>query len=261
MASSPSSRSRMPRTLRRALRRARRPRVLQVVLSATVVVVFAVVVLAVHRSAGLGQTEVARLAAPSDQSAAVAVSVIGDSFAEGASTSDAPGANWASLVAGDRGWALANTSVGGTGYVIAVPGTQPYQVAQLAEATANDPRLVIVEGSRNDAEAPPESVSAAASALYQGIRAGAPDARLVVVGPIWSDGNAPQPVLATRDAVRSAATAAGAVWIDPIAENWFGARTDAAGAVLIGPDNVHPTLAGQTLMAQRIEADLDAAKQ
>jgi phospholipase/lecithinase/hemolysin len=73
----------------------------------------------------------------------------------------------------------------------------------------------------------------------------------VVIGPLWSDGDAPAPVLAVRDAVRTAALAAGAQWIDPVADGWFDRP-----AGLIGADRVHPTDAGHRLMAERVDAAL-----
>lgn len=182
------------------------------------------------------------------------VAIIGDSFTTGTAQGGTGAANWASVVGGPRNWAITPTAVGGTGYVATVPGSQPYAAAQLGAALAAAPRLVIVEGSRNDAGTAPARVGAAATDLYRRIRGGAPQARLVVIGPVWSDGDAPAPVLAVRDAVRTAALAAGAQWIDPIADGWF-----ARPAGLIGADRIHPTDAGHRLMAERVDAALRTA--
>ena len=54
-------------------------------------------------------------------------------------------------------------------------------------------------------------------------------------------------MLTIRDSLRRQALAAGAVFIDPIAEGWFVGRPD-----LIGGDGVHPTDAGHAYMAERI---------
>ena len=65
-------------------------------------------------------------------------------------------------------------------------------------------------------------------------------------GP-WPTADPPPAVLTIRDSLRRQALAAGAVFIDPIAEGWFVGRPD-----LIGGDGVHPTDAGHAYMAERI---------
>ncbi|GAA4856526.1 hypothetical protein GCM10023201_58650 [Actinomycetospora corticicola] len=182
------------------------------------------------------------------------VAIIGDSFTTGTAQGGTGAANWASIVGGPRNWTITPTAVGGTGYVATIPGTRPYASAQLGTALAAAPRLVIVEGSRNDAGTAPARVGSEATALYREIRSRAPQARLVVIGPVWSDGNAPAPVLTVRDAVRTAALAAGAQWVDPVADGWFARPTG-----LIGADRIHPTDAGHRLMAERIDAALRTA--
>ncbi|WP_433802230.1 SGNH/GDSL hydrolase family protein [Actinomycetospora sp. CA-084318] len=205
-----------------------------------------------QRRADEARVATATLAGSSRPSTPVAV--IGDSFTTGTAQGGTGAANWVSLLAASRDWAVTSTAIGGTGYVAAPPGTAPYEPAQLDAALAAGPRLVVVEGSRNDASSPPDRVGAAATALYRDLRARAPQARLVVIGPIWSDGTQPAPVRAIRDAVRDAATAAGATWIDPVADGWF-----ARPAGLIGADGIHPTDAGHRLMAERVDAALTAA--
>jgi len=76
----------------------------------------------------------------------------------------------------------------------------------------------------------------------------APGAQIVVIGPTWgADPPSPQ-VLATRDAVRDAAAAFNAFFVDPLQDGWF--TTGEPG--LIGSDSVHPTDLGNERMAQNL---------
>ena len=52
----------------------------------------------------------------------------------------------------------------------------------------------------------------------------------------------------TRDAIASAAADAGALFVDPLGEEWL-----LAGAELIGTDGVHPNDSGHAYLADLIE--------
>jgi lysophospholipase L1-like esterase len=75
-----------------------------------------------------------------------------------------------------------------------------------------------------------------------------------VIGPPWPTADVPDAVLQVRDVLYGQARAAGATWIDPIAERWFVGRPD-----LIGHDGVHPNDAGHAYLADKI-APLIAAQ-
>lgn len=179
------------------------------------------------------------------------VAIVGDSYSGGTPQGGTGSANWTEILGRERGWRIENVAVGGTGYVYATAGRLPYEQAQLYPTLRARPDIVIVEGSRNDGSSDPAAVRSAAQHFYEGIRRGAPAATLVVVGPIWSNGNAPFPVLEVRDAVRSAALSAGAVWIDPIGARWFDQPNP-----LIGADGVHPTDAGHAAIADHVSSAL-----
>jgi lysophospholipase L1-like esterase len=74
-----------------------------------------------------------------------------------------------------------------------------------------------------------------------------PSARLLVIGPPWPTANVPESVIQIRDILNAAARAAGAAFVDPIAERWFVGRPD-----LIGADGVHPNDAGHAYLADKI---------
>ena len=117
------------------------------------------------------------------------------------------------------------------------------------------PDYVIVGGSINDNAQSPAAVGAAATALYGGIATNLPSAKIIVMGPqpVDSGYSTSSTLLANRDAVRTAALAAGNVlgFIDPIAGKWFSGSGnistptgDGNKDYFVGPDNLHPTRAG-----------------
>ena len=75
----------------------------------------------------------------------------------------------------------------------------------------------------------------------------APNAKFLVISPIWPDAHPSGGILQARDILRAEAAAIGATFVDPIAEAWFWDRPD-----LIGADGKHPTNDGHVYMADRI---------
>ncbi|MER6976524.1 SGNH/GDSL hydrolase family protein, partial [Streptomyces carpinensis] len=128
------------------------------------------------------------------------------------------------------------------------PGGRPYP-RRISEAIAAAPDSVIVEGSRNDL-APARVRTAAVNSLRR-LRAGLPHARILVIGPIYSD---PRPVGSrpVDEAVAAAARTLGLPYLSPVRLGWF---TGAAHR-FIGRDGVHPTNAGHAYLAERIRPEL-----
>ncbi len=116
-----------------------------------------------------------------------------------------------------------------------------------ARAVRHSDKLVVFFGSRNDQPVPPQRVADLAGDTFRLARTVAPAAKLLVIGPPWPTAGPPSEVLTIRDRLREQAAAAGAVFVDPIAEGWFVGRPD-----LIGSDGVHPTDAGHAYLATRI---------
>ncbi|GLZ51531.1 SGNH/GDSL hydrolase family protein [Actinomycetospora sp. NBRC 106378] len=224
-------------------------------MAAAVAVVAAVMGVAVSRDAPA--PAVAPFPAPPTEvvgaTDSIPVAVIGDSISAGTPYGGRGVTNWTALVETAEHWLVTNTAIGGTGYVNA-GSAAPFQAAQLERAVAARPRLVVVEGSRNDIGLPPEHVRNAADRLYRELTARLPGTRIVVVGPFWNAGTSTK-AFAVRDALASAARDAGATFVDPMAENWFTGAYD--GGPLIAADGVHPTDAGHALYARRLQAALD----
>ncbi|GGS88313.1 hypothetical protein GCM10010156_53480 [Planobispora rosea] len=175
--------------------------------------------------------------APKAAAAPVApvVMIIGDSFTVGSG----PVARWqsyAAQAARELDWQLITAGAGGTGFV------NPGRVGRTFEDSFVDelawrpaPDLLIVSGGHNDRDTPAAEVYGAAARLLDTARQHWPATRILVIGPLWM-GAAPPWVRDVRDAVAYAAGESGAVFLDPLGQDW------GPGATL--PDGVHPTLEG-----------------
>lgn len=173
---------------------------------------------------------------------------IGD-FVGGSNEGGKGDANWTALVGAalekSRPLRIAvDTSGGGSGYV--VRGTNQSFPDQVRRMVNREARIVTISGSRNDVVADPQAVAAGAQETYQLIRTLAPRATLIAIGPTWGVSTPSEQVLATRDAVAEAAAAAGAIFVDPLEDQWFTKGEQG----LIAPDNVHPTNLGNTRIAE-----------
>lgn len=192
--------------------------------------------------------------------APVAVTVIGDSFTAGTEYGGQGGKGWPMLAAAKlRGQgvevAMARPAQEGAGWV--EPNSKGTVFSgevkgSMSEAT----RLVVLFGSLNDGSVPADVLTPAVAATLAEAKTAAPNARLLVIGPPTLGRGTPEKpgkMPAVRDAVKAGAEAAGAVFVDPIAENWF------SDPAWIGADGVHPSDAGHQMMADRI-APLIAAQ-
>lgn len=176
--------------------------------------------------------------------------VLGDSIAGGSDQGGNGPHGWPALVAVRLGLRLTLDGEGGTGYTTA--GTQPGRRSypqRVDAAVATAPDVVIVEGSRNDVD--PRRSRTAAVATLRRLRANLPHARILVIGPLYSD---PQPVASrpVDDAVAAAADEVPLPYVSAVRRAWF---TGSAHR-FIGSDGVHPTDAGHAYLANLISPEL-----
>ncbi len=186
---------------------------------------------------------------PAEESDAPVLAFYGDRFTAGTPQGGLGPAGWPAIVSerlgaegtpphalADAGY-VATSSFGGGSFVT------------LAERLPEpDADVTIVFGSRNDYQATPAQITAAATRTFEIIRATAPQTRLLVIGPAWTDAAVPAELPPVRDAVRQAAAAADVTFIDPLVGRWF---FDGVG--LIGPDLIGPNDAGHAYLADLIE--------
>lgn len=179
------------------------------------------------------------------------VAVIGDSYTTGTDEGGL-GANtwtaraWRTLARQGVQVAADIASEGRAGY--GVRGDHGSLFGDLtARAVKRDDAVVVFFGSRNDQNVDPVLLAEMARDSFDLARQAAPFARLLVIGPPWPTVEVPSSVLQIRDILSRQAQAAGAEFVDPLAEHWFVGRPD-----LIGADGVHPTDAGHVYMADKI---------
>ena len=180
------------------------------------------------------------------------VDIIGDSYVAGSDQGGYGAANWTKIV-GSRFYAESHpvdmNVIGRAGAGFVVRGSDKVTFAEAAATSLRSTAdLVLVFGSRNDGKQAPDTMAAAATDLYTKIRERAPNAKIVVVGPAWVDENVPDFIVGDSQAISAAATAAGAVFVDPLSERWFFGDD----AKLIGADGVQPTDAGHQFLAEKM---------
>ena len=148
---------------------------------------------------------------------------IGD-FTQGSDEGGVGAMNWTSILAAEvRKVAPLRIAVDdngeGSGYVIRA--ASPTFGDEVRRLVASETRMVVISGSRNDVVAEPNQVAAAAREAYHSVSELAPRAQLIVIGPTWGSNKPSDQILQTRDAVRDAAEAAHAHFVDPIQDDWF----------------------------------------
>lgn len=182
------------------------------------------------------------------------VAVIGDSYTTGTDEGGLGSKSWTACtwqMLAARGVRIAAdvAAEGRAGY--GVPGDHGNVFEDLtARAVQPDDALVVFFGSRNDQGMDPEDPEMLAEKVrdtFDLARHRAPSASLLVIAPPWPTADVPGPMLRIRDVLGAQARAAGAVFVDPIADHWFVDRPE-----LIGADGVHPNDAGHEYLADKI---------
>ena len=198
-------------------------------------------------------TPAMQTAPPSPALEPVDVLVVGDSYTVGSAEGGVGAANWTALVTADlQDVTLDVAAEGGRGYVSTGPAGGTF--LDLLERAEGDYDVVLVFGSRNDRASGPE-VRRAATRAFTLVESSWPDAELLVIGPPWVDEGPPAYVRTSRLAVQAAAGAAGATFVDPLAEGWF----TGSARRYIGEDRIHPTNAGHEYLARVITPSLREA--
>jgi lysophospholipase L1-like esterase len=176
------------------------------------------------------------------------IAVYGDSYSAGGRQGGKGDDGWPAIVADDLDADLRLHAAGGAGYVNGSQADDETFLDQVRGAPESDADVVVVFGSRNDRTFSAADVKRQAALVYGAIRAQSPSAELVVVGPAWDDVATPAELFPIRDAVAAAAADAGALFVDPLAQEWLFEHPG-----LIGLDGVHPNNIGHAYLASRIE--------
>ncbi|HET6824490.1 MAG TPA: SGNH/GDSL hydrolase family protein [Amnibacterium sp.] len=184
---------------------------------------------------------------PPPSAAAVAtpvVTIIGDAASGASSASTA----WPALVAKQLKVTVRPSAAAGEGWIAKGQGGATF-VTDAAKVPPTSTVVVFFGGASDQKQTALAVVSAEGKALAD-VHKRAPQAKIVVVGPVSTAAKAPQPLLRVRDAERTAAQAAKVRFVDPIAAKWFSGQ-----AGVVGADGT-PTAKGQKLIADALAAVL-----
>jgi acyl-CoA thioesterase I len=172
------------------------------------------------------------------------VVAIGDSIMEGHGLR--PGQSWAGLLAKQHGWRFTNLASDGSGFLKV--GTKGDTFAdQVRAAVKLNPSVILLAGSSNDLGESNPALAKETTATIASIRAALPDVKIVAVSAIWGATSAPAQLKDIDGQVESAVTAVGGKYVDigqPLAGH----------PELMQSDTVHPTAAGQRVLADSIVA-------
>ena len=197
--------------------------------------------------------------------------VIGDESASSTRSGGFGSKNWTAILqrlAGQSGINvyISNFSRAGAGYTATLPGIPTFG-EQVARGVNPETNLVILTGGGNDILAPTALHDAAVATLNH-VKSIAPQAGMLVVGPIWCRPAPPDfrlevrvrlrlwcdVILAARNVIRGAADEAGVPFIDPITEDWFAGRND-----LVSPRDLELNNAGHQVIAEHLAEPVIAA--
>ncbi|MDR6970236.1 SGNH/GDSL hydrolase family protein [Leifsonia shinshuensis] len=178
----------------------------------------------------------------------VIAAAIGDSIAigNGVPAEDA----WPLLVAQRFGWTLSDFGESAAGFT--VPGLNTHTFDdQVSAAIRVHPDVVLVGATRNDLFAPTSTLKADATAALRRLRTALPDARIIGVSALWGSEPAPAQVAVISATVRDAVLDVGGSWVS--LGQPFSGRDE-----LVLADHVHPTVAGQRMLATTIANSIAA---
>lgn len=156
------------------------------------------------------------------------------------------GQAWPALLAADHGWKLVNLGSDGSGFRTVGNAGDTFD-DQVRTAIALKPGLVIISGSSNDFGQNDDDLDAVTSSTLQDLRSGLPDAKIFVTSAIWGDLDAPAQIADIDGQVERGAARIHATYLD-IGQPLAGNRE------LLQHDDMHPTAAGQRLLAEAIGA-------
>ena len=168
--------------------------------------------------------------------------MIGDSYTQGTQYGGMGGANWTVRLQNHHDIMMMRRASGGVGYVKSDEDGRGFSPNLNTVLNYNMAEVVLFVGSRNDALQDPELVYEAALHLFE--KAQKAGKRVLVVGPIWDDGEPPPGVLDVTEAMRRAAKGADVPFSNGV--RWL------QGDGLIGADGVHPTDEGHAVIEERV---------
>jgi lysophospholipase L1-like esterase len=176
------------------------------------------------------------------------VAFLGDSLTTGGK-SGVQGAKWPAILAGQHGWTTHLAARDGTGFLSTGQEDKHGFSSRVGDVVASAPDIVIVAGGMNDVSFTESNETMAASTVLRSLHQQLLKAKIVMIGPLWTQQHTDPRIDGIRAALQTAASDTGVMWVDTT--GWFDGRPN-----LIASDGVHPTDEGHRYLAGKIDAAL-----
>jgi len=209
---------------------------------------------AADKSAVTPSPAATRSAIPPAAVAPMQVLTIGDSIMKGYGVS--PADAWPELISAANGWDLTNVACDGAGFVdLGNPAECGDTLVDIVRSAATlHPDLIIIEGSSNDLEHPNSELLAATTSALTILRSEFPNAEIIGLSAIWPTTDPPAQLADINSQVQQAVTAVGGHYLDI-------GQPLVAHPKLMQDDGIHPTAAGQVVLATAIQTAITAEQQ
>jgi acyl-CoA thioesterase-1 len=175
---------------------------------------------------------------------------IGDSYTQGSG-------KWPGMVAKAQRWEMVNLARGGTGYAARLTGQTAQKGCGLDEcpnfvemadvAIKRKPDVVVVAGGRNDGGV---DIADPTHTLFRKVRDALPEARIIAIQPMWDASPYPGFLVGYGRVIRKEVEAVDGDYVK--IGNPLAGRPE-----LVKDDGVHPTTAGQEVLAEAINEAMD----
>lgn len=175
------------------------------------------------------------------------VAIIGDSYSAGLKNTIV----WPTLMAESTGASVSNVSLPASGYLADAGGLGPF-AAQSEKALASKPDVIVVFGGLFDIGRPLDLIGQAVSDLVANLARSAPNAKIIVVGPLWHEIPAPEAVRQIDETVGTAVRNLKLPYLSVVDEPWL------AKPGLFRNDDSQPTDTGQRVLANSLTDALRA---
>ena len=195
--------------------------------------------------------------APQPSPGATTVAFYGDSYTRGTGAS-APDKRWSTIISAERGWTEINRSENGLGFVNRRASMGAGLDDIPAQIIEDRPDIVFVTMGLNDNfsyDRAADEIRAAIDSDLDRLRAGLPDARIIVVEPFWYTDERPESVDVIIGWVRDAADRIGADHIAG-ASRWLDGHYADSPDSWMAADGLHPDDTGYAHLAERMDAEL-----
>jgi len=167
-----------------------------------------------------------------------------------------PGQAWPELISQEDGWSLSALACNGAGF-LAIGSADDCATnfpSIVKGASTLQPDLVIIEGSSNDFGMSNSSLLESTVSAISDLQAEFPRAKIVGLSAIWGDTTVPDEIAEINSQVQQAMTQVGGTYVD------LGQPLSGHPELMQG-DDVHPTAAGQRVLAAAVKEALISATQ